>query len=288
MSALRASAPILLAIAIALAAPPRAHAQEADEPDRDLPTMIAVSLSAYFTGSLVHEGLGHGVACAMVGGHHITVTTAAQDCDTQGVSVGGVRWIKASGTVANLVAGGATLAALEAAPPEDGAGYLGLWAISSVNLLKAGGYLMTDPLFGFGDWTQFNATFERRGLLRAAEVTTGVGLYAGAILLERERLDEMLGDAPGRQRRAAWLTLVPYAVGGVAVPLSAALTGRARFVLTAALATLGGTSALLWMSTTIDEDGHSDGRSIDRSWPWLTAGALSAAGFVLFGRGVTF
>ncbi len=276
-------------LALALAAAPRAAAaQDADAPDRDLPTMVAISLSAYLAGSLVHEGLGHGVACAMVGGRDITVTTAAQGCDTGDVSVNGIRWIKASGTVANLLVGGATLAALEAAPPDDGAGYYGLWAISSVNLFKAGGYLMTDPLFGFGDWTQFNETFERRGLLRAGEVAAGAGLYVGAILLERERLDEMLGDAPGRQRRAAWLTLVPYAVGGVAVPLSAALTGRARFVLTAALATLGGTSALLWMSSTIDDDGHSEGRTIDRSWPWITAGALSAAGFVLFGRGITF
>lgn len=58
---------------------------------------------AYVSASLVHEGLGHGGACLLVGCRPQRLTTMEFQGDETGVSRAGINLIAAAGTLANLV-----------------------------------------------------------------------------------------------------------------------------------------------------------------------------------------
>ena len=206
-------------------------------------------------------------------------------CDAE-LGTAAERWFDASGTIANLVAGGLSLGALDLAPPSNGANRYALWLFAASELFAGGGYLMADAIFQFGDWAAFNATFEHAGLLRAGELAAGAGIYVGTFFLARDRLEPLLGDELGRRGRAAVLGLVPYAVSGVLLPAAAAVGRRPGAILSAALASLGGLSGLAWMWAYVDPTGVPSSLRVERSWPWVGVGALSLAGIAVLAYGV--
>ena len=69
----------------------------------DLPTLIAIALVAYAITNVSHEGLGHGGACALVGGKPAGINAVYFDCDESMLGPAAIKWISAAGTVVNLV-----------------------------------------------------------------------------------------------------------------------------------------------------------------------------------------
>src|SRR4029077_19944138 len=89
-------------------------ARSADELNATTPadwlTVIAVAAVTHIFAVLVHEGLGHGGACLIVGCRPQLLTTMQVKGDERTVSVAGVKFIAAGGTLANLLV--ATIAAV--------------------------------------------------------------------------------------------------------------------------------------------------------------------------------
>ena len=117
-----------------------------DAPRSDVPTAVAVAITAYALCDLVHEVGGHAVATLMVPGvRAISLSTVA--LETTRVS----RIVTAAGSIANVVAGAASLGVFHRRARFSAAGYF-FWLFGSLNLLNGSGYCLYSAVLGFGDW----------------------------------------------------------------------------------------------------------------------------------------
>jgi hypothetical protein len=262
---------------------------------QDLLTLVALSLLAYMAADMVHEGLGHGGACLLVGAPVRLLTSASCVGDLRALSPTRVRLFAAGGCIANLLAAAAFLAAFARARAASDATRCFLWLSTVMNLFIPGGYLMVSPFANFGDFAMFLNGIQSRlawqvGLTALGAVVTAGG---GAVLLVG--LDRLCGPDEGvRNRLRHKLTLVPY-VSAVAVACGAVLlnpAGRELLVISAGAATVGGLSGLLWMPLMLGKPGPRTGAralTIDRRWPWLAATGVALAVFVfILGPGIHF
>ena len=116
-------------------------------------TLAAIGVLVYVIKNVVHEGLGHGGVCLLVGGEPVAISSAWWDGTYDGVSDWGVRWVAAGGTFANLILAGALLALWRPThrlrSDRSAFGYF-IWLLIVANLLSGGGYMMVDPIGGFG------------------------------------------------------------------------------------------------------------------------------------------
>ena len=266
-----------------------------DTPSRlDLPTIIAIGVLVYVLENLIHEALGHGGVCVLVGGDPVALSSAWWDGDYAHVTAWGRRWAKAGGTLANLVLGGAVLAAWP---------WLGrvrsvalryfFWLFFTTNLLGAGGYMMVDPLGNFGDWKGFLQDLEPALPLRLMVVALGVAVSVGALLAARRRVEPFLGttDRGRRMRALAW---PPYFAGGLLFTAAALFNPLGpAFVLTSALATFGGTAWLAWVLPFIVDTPPSTATPTPlgvprwRGW-WLAGGAAALFTLLVLGPSIRF
>src|SRR2546426_9001843 len=69
----------------------------------DALTVIAVSALAFIASNVLHEGLGHGGACLLVGGKPLSLTAVYFDHDSAGLSDLQSRFIAAGGPIVNLI-----------------------------------------------------------------------------------------------------------------------------------------------------------------------------------------
>jgi hypothetical protein len=85
-------------------------------PRHDPLTVAAMGLVAYALANLLHEGLGHGGACLLVGGKPLVLSSMHFHGDTEGLPRGANRLIAAGGTLVNLLVGGFAPASEEPIP----------------------------------------------------------------------------------------------------------------------------------------------------------------------------
>jgi len=91
-----------------------------DEPQLlDLPTVIAIALVAYAASNVVHEALGHGGACVILGGRPLVLSSVHFDCGDAGMGAIARRGVAAAGTIANFVAGALALPAFKRSNPRE-------------------------------------------------------------------------------------------------------------------------------------------------------------------------
>ncbi|MEI9904062.1 MAG: hypothetical protein WDN06_08795 [Asticcacaulis sp.] len=69
----------------------------------DLPTVAGIAALAYVLTTLCHEGLGHGGACVLVGGHPTAWGAYYFDCDEDGLPSLAGRIVAAAGSTVNLI-----------------------------------------------------------------------------------------------------------------------------------------------------------------------------------------
>jgi hypothetical protein len=220
---------------------PMSNARGTSTPD--VLTVAAIAIVAYVFASINHEGLGHGGACLLTGGHPISLSTVHFECDGEG------RLVDAGGTIANFAAGLVFWLTSRMAVHSTRLRYF-LWLSMTVNFLQAGGYFLFSGVGNIGDWAMFIQGLQPSWFWRIGLITLGVCSY---MLFVRIALLEMRPflrkNYPERLQRAKKLCLVPYFTGGILSCIAGMFNpvGLILVAVSAAAASFGGTSGLAWM-----------------------------------------
>lgn len=266
----------------------------APPPRQDPWTVASIAVVAYAAANLAHEGLGHGGACVLAGGRAEELSAVFFQCASGTVTAAGERIVAAGGSVCNVVLAAAALAAARRCRLAPVSARYFLWLFTALNLLTAFGYLLFSGLGGVGDWVAVIDGLPGQVPLRVAMAGLGGLLYFGlAPRLLWPGLEPFLGAGhPEREQRARTLTVLPYAVGGATYILAGLRNryGLELVLLSAAAASLGGTSLLAWFFTLRarkTEGASTPPLAVARSLPWLAAGAISLAVFIgVLGSGI--
>jgi hypothetical protein len=255
----------------------------------DLWTVIAIAIVAYVFASIIHEGVGHGGACLLTGGHPLALSTVHFECDGEG------RIVAAGGTIANLVAGLGFWVASRKASRAVRLRYF-LWLSMTINLLQTGGYLLFSGVGNIGDWAVVIQGLQPSWLWRIGLIILGVCSYLLFIWISLLELRPFLGQMePERLQRAKKLTLVPYLAGGILSCVAGLFNpvGMILVAISAAAASFGGTSGLAWMWQAMR--GNRIPRTdfemspISRSRGWMIAAGILGVLFVtVVGPGLKF
>ena len=264
------------------------------KPWADWVTLIAVAVAAHTAVSLVHEALGHGGACLLVGCRPQLLTTMQFEGDEASVSSMGGKFIAAGGTLANLAAATIAVGLLRRRRERGGAGLFFLWLFATINMLQAAGYLIYSGVSNIGDWGTVVHGLRPFWLWHAALFLLGASSYWCATRWAIGELGRHLpGSGAARVAEANRYTLSAFAVGGL-LSLAAGLfePGGALVVLISGVAaSLGGASGLAWgpqllRDPRLGEPGAPPLR-ITHDWRWIVAGVIAGVVFVfVLGPGV--
>jgi hypothetical protein len=269
-------------------------------PDPDAPrldpwTIGAIAVVAYALSNVVHEGLGHGGACLLVGGRPEELNAIFFECSIEGLQSSARRWLAAGGSLANLAVAALAWLALRTLPGRWGRARHFAWLMLAVNVLQPFGYLLFSGVGGIGDWAVVTLGLQPAWAWRLGLTVLGAVLYfwvAPRFLMPE--LERFLGaGAEERARRSRMLTLVPYLVGGTLFVVAGLFNphGFSLVLISAAAASFGGTSLLAWYPDLWARrvPGRADhlALGVPRSWAWLLLGAIVLGVFVgVLGPGV--
>jgi hypothetical protein len=267
------------------------------QPATDRPQQInalsvaCIAIVSYLLGSVVHEGLGHGLAAVLLGAENLRLTTAALHLDSRSISDGSSRMVSIAGPLVGLI-GGCLLALCHAKTRSRNAELrYCFWLTAYVCLFANSGYLMALSFLPFGDIDGFLKGVEHPFPWRLGLTVVGTVLYVAVMFLAGRTLDEFLG-LTHRRARAAKLLMISYLAGSGSLIFSTCL-GSEGFYLTlvsAIPATLGGTVGLPYTIFLVggpkpatDPNPLTPGRSL----PWYAAGGVAVLIHVLvLGPGV--
>ena len=264
--------------------------------DVDRPTLAAIAVAAFALANVVHEGVGHGAACLLVGGRALALSAIHFDGDLAGLDDAAGKWVAAGGTLANLALGlaaGAAVRALRAAP---GTTRFFLWLTMTLNLLQAAGYWLFSGIGRVGDWAEVIDGWTPHWAFRLGLAALGGAAYWVVVQRSLRELTPLLGPEPGQWRRAVPLTVVPYLVGGALYVAAGLLNpvGPRLVLVSAAAASFGGASGLAWMAQLLRDERRfppspDPAPGVPRSAAWLAAGVAIALVFVgVLGPGIRF
>jgi hypothetical protein len=262
----------------------------------DLLTLAALAVVAYALADVVHEGLGHGGTCALVGGRPRVLSSMHFEGDTEGLPARADRLIAAGGTVANLIAAVLALPLLRWSRDRSPATWLFVWIFASVNMLQATGYPLFSGVGGIGDWAAVTRGWTPAWLWRLLLAAVGGLSYFVAVRWAMKALATRLEETGSARVRTAYVyTLTPYFFG-CALYVAAGLLNPAGPMLVAGSAvasSLGGTSGFAWGPQLLrDPDIPSASgpvKTLARSWGWVAlAGAVGLAFVTLLGPGIQF
>ena len=243
-------------------------------------TIIALAVLAAATGSLLHEGLGHGVTAWLRGDTVTELTSNHLD------SMRADRLVDAGGTVVNLAAGFLFLFAARAAGRRANLRYF-LWLMATLNLLDAAGYFLFSGVLGLGDWAQVIAGLPHQGALRAAMAVAGAIAYVVFLrLLVRE-----LRPFCAERRIYNVVGRLPYlaACGFMCIAGAFDPMGLKLFFLSTVPAAFGGLSGLLWGDVFLPRVPAQETLVLRRSVAtWIAAALLGALFVAVMGAGIDF
>lgn len=257
----------------------------------DVLTVLAIGAVVYVLASVIHEAIGHGLTCVLVGGDWLGVSSSWCRCDVQGPA--SRRIVSAMGSFANLVAGIGFLWGLGRARTGNIAAFC--WLSAGVNLLQGGGYMMVDPLFGFGDWRTVLDGLSPHWIWKVGVSLAGAAISLLTFFVLLRRFEPLAGQGErARKRRGRILCWLPYlAIGGGLMVGSALMNAsELRYAVTSALSTLGGTFLLIWIPVALGGPGTtplSEVLTVRREPEWLLAGLVCALlSLFVLGPGIWF
>ena len=250
----------------------------------DFVTVVAIGLVAYAASNFLHEALGHGVACVALGGKPLVLSSVHFECDEQAMSALALRGVEAAGTVVNFIAGALGLIAFKATNPRQKPhmAYF-LWMFTTLNLLMGAGYFLFSGIGNVGDWAAV-----ARGTMPPMVWRPTLAVFGGALyfLLARQSaqwLGSLVGSDELSMARARRLTMPAYFAGGLLFCLSGLFNpvGPILIAISAAAASFGGASGLLWLTRFLPAGERSaEPAALDRSYVWIVAGCVVSLIFV--------
>jgi hypothetical protein len=258
----------------------------------DLPTVIAIALVAYAASNVVHEALGHGGACVILGGRPLVLSSVHFDCGDAAMGTIARRGVAAAGTIANFIAGALALLAFKMINPREKphAAYF-LWLFSTLNLLSGAGYFLFSGVGNIGDWADVAASMPPL-FWRPAMAIFGGALY---FLLARQSarwLGSLVGSDESSRTRARVLTVPAYFAGGTMFCVAGFFNpvGPILIAISAAASSFGGSSGLLWLTQFLrGRRPATEPSGLDRSIVWIVTGCVVSLIFVgILGPGVHF
>jgi hypothetical protein len=215
----------------------------------DALTVAALAVLAYAAANVLHEAVGHGGACLLVGGAPQLLTSASFECGTDGLSSAGPRVVAAAGTIVNLVVGAIAFAAFRRAARRGPALRFFLWLFATVNVMDGLGYFAFSGVGRIGDWADVMAPVHPEWVWRVGLAAGGLALYWIATRRAFASLSLFIGGRPGdRFPVGRRLALLSYFTGAALFCVAGVLNpdGMRLVVVSSAAASLGGTSGLWW------------------------------------------
>lgn len=197
-------------------------AEERDVSSFDVLTSLSIAALSYCAANIVHEGLGHGLACRWMGGDFTGFGTSFSGCRNVFSSTEDA-WFRAAGTGAGVVAGALTAMGLRLRPPRSPHVRYFAWLFSALVLVQGAGYLMIDSVMGVADW-RFVRVHAGRGW-QIGSILVGFVILLGSVRVLAPVIEPLLAS-PRRLRRAAVLGVLPWLVVGGGVMTAAALLSR--------------------------------------------------------------
>lgn len=243
-------------------------------------TIVSMTAIALAVATTLHEGVGHGVT-AWLRGDVVTQLTSNHLS-----SVRPDRLVSAGGTIANLIAGTASMLASGAAGRRANLRYF-LWIFGALNLLSGTGYFLFSGVLGVGDWEQVIAGVPHYAALRVGMAIVGALLYVGAVRWIAGCLQPFVADRREYNTvgRMAYVTACAVdCVAGAFDPLGVHL-----LLISTIPAVFGGFSGLLWADVFLEKTAVDNPLRVQRSVAWWVAVVIVAGLFIgVLGPGVNF
>lgn len=252
-------------------------------PATDLPTLVAISSLAYLLDTALHEHLGHGLACAALGGSIKEAGAFYVDCHYAGMGSLNIRLVALAGPLVSLLVGLSGFAVLRRLNTASAHLKFFVWLLASLGLMTATGYLLFSGVSGLGDFG-FGPDGALLGwspewLWRILLSLLGALTYGLTIRQMLRTLSDMLGGSGSeRPQQAQRLALTAYLTGGLVSVLIGLLNPQGIFILlaSAAAASLGGSSALAWAMRFVSPNAPTPKplMTLPRQWVWIGVGLL--------------
>jgi hypothetical protein len=259
----------------------------------DLLTVIAIALTAYAASNIGHEAVGHGGACVILGGKPLVLSSVHFDCGDQTMSVLAQRGVAAAGTFVNFLVGALALVALKSTNPlrKPHTAYF-LWLFTTLNLLMGAGYFLFSGIGGIGDWAVVAQGTMSPMVWRPVMALFGGALYFLLAVRSAKWLRPIVGNDELSMKRSRALTIPAYFAGGLLFCVSGLFNpvGPVLIAISAAAASFGGASGLLWLTQFLPRgEGAVEPARLDRSYGWIVCGCVVSLIFVLvLGPGIHF
>ena len=256
-------------------------------------TVAAIAVVAYAASNVLHEAVGHGGACVALGGKPLVLSSVHFDCGEEAMGALARRGVAAAGTIVNFIDGAIGLVAFRAtsAARKPHAAYF-LWLFTTLNLLMGAGYFLFSGVGNIGDWAAVASGALSPLIWRPAMTVFGGALY---FLLARRSghwLGELAGSDELSMQRGRLLTVPAYIAGGLLFCVSGLFNplGPVLIAVSAAAASFGGASGLLWLTLFLRGAKRSaEPAELQRSYAWIVAGcAVSVIFIAILGPAIHF
>jgi hypothetical protein len=179
-------------------------------------TVVGIALVAYATCDMVHEVLGHGLACLLTGVRATSLSTVALQTGSES------RIVAAAGSIANVTVGVLALLWFRRGSSFGPARYF-WWLFASINLLNGTGYLLFSGVLDYGDWAAVIAGFPPHSVWRFVMAAVGAALYASSVGLIVGSLLGLIQSGLVDRREVQRLVFPAYFAGGLLFVAGAAL-----------------------------------------------------------------
>jgi hypothetical protein len=250
----------------------------------DVPTIMAIGVVTFIIANVLHEGVGHGGACLLVGGVPQELSTAHFSCSVDDSDGWQARVVSSAGTLVNFMAALVFGLCFRRMSSERQALRYFCWLAMCNNYFVAAGYPLFSGVLNLGDWVSVTRDWHPEWMWRLLLISIGAVLYfAVGIPMALKNMATLIGSHPAdRLTRAFKLTFWAYLAGAAATSIGALFNPIGPFLIfTSAAAAFGGNSAFAWMTQLLKGErfaNTSESRvQIERSWPWIGAAAATLA-----------
>ena len=251
-----------------------------------LATVISIAIVAYAACDMIHEMLGHGLACALTPGiRALSLSTVALQTSSES------RFVAAAGSVMNVLAGLFLLALFRRRKRFDSMGYF-LWLLATLNLFNGTGYLLFSGLLDVGDWAVVIAGQKPHWAWRVALAIAGVVTYAGSVSIAAAAIASRVRSGQVDRGDVPRLAIPAYVAGGLLLVAGAALNPISpSLILMSGLSSGFGAMFGLALIPRVVERRTAEGAAgvpgLLLSRAWVACALLVAAIFVgIVGRGI--